>query len=156
MLSSIVRGCGLVLLSVAPKWSGGRSQMRVRIMLALLLLCLGSCAFAATNGSIKQSDSSSGILILSPFSFSILGNGTSVTFAITPSKIPQSNAAIPLLPLVGITSVNGPTECVSFDSLISFTATVGRDSKSLIVTLASPPAANTLYFCSTALLFRPE
>jgi len=63
--------------------------MRTRILVTLLLFSLGTCAFAANKGSAKTSTPSRGILIPVGFSFPILGDGISTSFAITPWRIPQ-------------------------------------------------------------------
>jgi hypothetical protein len=130
--------------------------MRTRILVAMLLVSFGTCAFAA-NKNVKPSPSSTGRLITSAFNFSILGDGISTTFTINPYRIPQNTgqgvAALPFLPLVGVFS-GGLNQCSSFGTEIFFTGTVsGRE---VAITLATPPDAGSTFNCSTTLLFHPE
>ena len=124
--------------------------MRARIVIALLLLSFGTCAFAADK-KVKQPPSSTGILISSGFNFGILGDGISTTFTINAWRIPQGTP-LPFLPLVGV--LTGSGSCGPYYDPILFTATVsGRE---VTITLASPPAAGSTYNCSATLLFQPE
>jgi hypothetical protein len=124
--------------------------MRKRLVLAVMLF-VSIYGFAAQK-SVKETTPSTGILILSPFSFNIAGDGISTTFIIAPWRIPQGgnggNPALPQLPLLGMF---GTGNC---DSLV-FTGTVFGDR--LTVTFQSPPPANTLIStCTALLLFQPH
>jgi hypothetical protein len=145
----------LVLFSGADNF-GRRLHMRKRILVALLLFSLGSCAFAADKARPKTLTPSKGILIPEGFQFPILGDGISTNFAITPWRIPQGGGGaltVPLLPLVGVLS-SAPEDCQAFPVEISFTATVS--GRQVLITLSSPPSAGEMLTCSVTLLFAPE
>jgi len=132
-------------LSIVPDESTNRDHA---------VLSFGICAFAA-NKKVKQSPSSTGILIASTFDFTILGDGISTTFNITPWRIPQNTGTgappLPLLPLVGVENEGGSCDVIG---QIVFTATVS--GRQVIVTLSSPMAAGDQENCHTTLLFHPE
>ncbi len=124
--------------------------MRKRLVLAVML-SVALYGFAAQK-SAKEMSPSTGILILSPFSFNIAGDGISTTFTIAPWRIPQGgnggNPALPQLPLLGMF---GTGNCSS----LVFSATAVGDR--LIVNFQSPPPANTLIStCTALLLFQPH
>ena len=130
--------------------------MRIRILVALLLLSLGTCTFAADKGSAKTSTPSRGILIPWGISFPILGDGVSTTFSITPWRVPQAGggpSTLPLLPLVGVLS-SATMSCSAFPVDIPFTATVS--GKQLLITLSSPASAGETFTCNATLLFEPQ
>lgn len=65
--------------------------MRARVVIVLLVVSFSTCAFAA-NKNVKQPPWSTGILIASTFDFTLVGDGISTTFNITPRKIPQNKS----------------------------------------------------------------
>jgi hypothetical protein len=121
--------------------------MRKRLVLAVVLF-VAVCGFAAQK-SVKDTTPSTGISIVSGFSFTIVGDGISTTFTIAPWRIPQVNTPLPQLPLLGMF---GTGDC---GNGLNFTGTASGDR--LIVNFQSPPpGGNTIQGCSALLLFQPH
>jgi hypothetical protein len=111
------------------------------------LLCSVPCLFAASK-TVKQQ---TGVLIASPFTFQMQGDGISVTLTMNPLDIPQGSYG-PALPHLLPEGVSGIGQTCNGGVTISTASLSGHQ---LTVNFSAPPPESEIISCTVYLLFHP-
>lgn len=124
--------------------------MRKLLVASMLLLLSGSQIALARNIPLPDN---SGILVVSSFVFSILGDGISTSFKLSPQNVPQAGSSVPNLPLAGAIA---NTALCFYSNKGEFSFTTEVSGQQLVLDFKAPLPSGQVSSCSVTLLFQPQ